>query len=57
MPEGDGPSGWDFLTLLSWWSLFALPALLLAAGMTVVLRNRRFDRGSASMPVSTADGW
>ena len=46
MPGGDGPSGWDFLTLLTWWNLYTLPAALLAAGVTVVLWNRRFERSS-----------
>ncbi len=46
MPGGDGPSGWDFLTLLTWWNLYTLPVLLLAVGVTVVLRNRRFERSS-----------
>jgi hypothetical protein len=44
MPEGDVPAAWDFRTLLLWWNLFALPALLLAAAALVVIKNRRLDR-------------
>ena len=43
MPEGGEPTAWDFLTLLNAWNLYALPALLFAAGLVVVLRNRRFE--------------
>jgi hypothetical protein len=48
MPEGEEPIAWDFLTLLRAWNLYALPALLFAAGLFVVLRNRRFERTSAA---------
>ncbi len=41
MPEGDIPAAWDFRTLLAWWNLYALPALLLAAAVLVFVKNRR----------------
>jgi hypothetical protein len=46
MQGGDEPGAWDFLTLLTAWNLYALPALLFAAGLFVVLRNRRLEPGS-----------
>ncbi len=46
MPEGDGPLAWDFRTLLLWWNLFALPALLVVTTVFVVVRNRRLDRNN-----------
>lgn len=41
MPEDDGRIAWDFLTIVTAWSLYALPALLLVAGVFVFRKNRR----------------
>jgi hypothetical protein len=46
MPDDDVQSAWDFLTVLSWWNLFVLPALLLVAGVVILVGNRRFKRSS-----------
>ena len=40
MPDGDGPSAWDFLTLITWWNLYALPALLVAAAVFAFVKHR-----------------
>jgi hypothetical protein len=44
MADGNGPGGWDFLTLVAWWNLYALPAVLLATAAFVVVRKGRLDR-------------
>jgi hypothetical protein len=44
MSEGDGNSGWDFLTVVTWWNLYALPVLLLAASAFIAVRNRVVGR-------------
>jgi len=46
MPEGDGSSGWDFLTLVTFWSLYGLPVLLLATGTFILVKKRRLDRSN-----------
>ena len=46
MPEGGGSSVWDFLTLLTLWSLYGLPALLLATGTFILVKKRRLDRSN-----------
>ncbi len=56
MPEGDIPAAWDFRTLLAWWNLCALPALLLAAAAFVVVRNRRFKRNNIAVIDIGLDG-
>jgi hypothetical protein len=35
MPISDSPTEWDFLTLMSWWNLYCLPAVLVAAAALV----------------------
>jgi hypothetical protein len=44
MPEGGGSSVWDFLTLITLWSLYGLPVLLLAAGTFILVKKRRLER-------------
>jgi hypothetical protein len=46
MPEGDGASLWDFLTLATLWSLYGLPLLLLATGAFILVKKRRLDRSN-----------
>jgi hypothetical protein len=41
MPEGQEPVEWDFLTCITWWNLYALPALLLVTGVFIFVQNRR----------------
>jgi hypothetical protein len=41
MPEGQEPAEWDFLTYVTGWNLYALPALLLVTGVFIFLKNRR----------------
>jgi hypothetical protein len=31
---------WDFLTLVAWWNLYALPALLVVIAITIAVRHR-----------------
>ncbi len=46
MPEGDGSSAWDFLTIVTSWSLYGLPVLLLAIATFVLVKKRRLDRSN-----------
>ncbi len=46
MPEANGSSAWDFLTLATWWSLYGLPILLLATGTFILVKKRRLDRSN-----------
>jgi hypothetical protein len=41
MPDGQEPVEWDFLTLITGWNLYALPALLLVTGIVILVKNRR----------------
>jgi hypothetical protein len=41
MPEGQERVEWDFLTLITAWNLYALPALLLVTGIFIFVKNRR----------------
>jgi hypothetical protein len=56
MPDGDGTSAWDFLTLVTWWNLFALPALLLATGTFVLLKGRWIGRRERKLADIDFDG-
>jgi hypothetical protein len=40
MPPAAKPSPWDFLTLVAWWNLAGLPALLCLVTLTLVIRQR-----------------
>ena len=40
MPDIDGASEWDFVTLVAWWNLYGLPLLLAAVAVIAVARNR-----------------
>ena len=46
MPDANDAIEWDFYTLVDWWNLYGLPALLAAAAITLVVRSR-------SRPVAT----
>jgi hypothetical protein len=39
MPEGGEGLGWDFLTVVTAWSLYALPALLVAVGLMIFFKK------------------
>ncbi len=54
MPVSDGPSEWDFLTLLWWWNLCALPAVLVAAAALVF--GRPILRGLQAKADARLDG-
>jgi hypothetical protein len=40
MPDVDGTSEWDFITLVAWWNLYGLPVLLAAVAVFTGARNR-----------------
>jgi len=40
MPEDGEVAQWDFLTLVTWWNLYLLPALLVLVVVTVVIHRR-----------------
>lgn len=54
MAEEGGSTGWDFLTLITGWNFFALPALLLATVLFVRIKNRRL--GTADAAATGPDG-
>jgi hypothetical protein len=39
MPPEAEPSAWDFLTLIAWWNLYGLPALLIVLALVVAIRR------------------
>ena len=39
MPPEAEPSAWDFLTLIAWWNLYGLPALLIVVALVVAIRQ------------------
>jgi hypothetical protein len=39
MNEGDA-TGWDIVTLVAWWNLYALPVLLVVAAIALLVRRR-----------------
>jgi hypothetical protein len=41
MPDDAPASGWDFLTLVSWWNLYGLPVLLILVGLGLVAWRRK----------------
>ncbi len=53
MPVSDGPFEWDFLTLMWWWNLCALPFVLVAAALVL---GRRALRGSHAGTDARLDG-
>ena len=48
MAEEGGSTGWDFLTLITGWNFYALPALLLATVLFVTIKNRRLGTADAA---------
>jgi len=48
MAEEGGSTAWDFLTLITGWNLYALPAVLLAAVLFITLKNRRVGTADAA---------
>ncbi len=54
MAEDGGSTGWDFLTLITGWNLYALPAVLLAAVLFIMVKNRRL--GTADPAAIGLDG-
>jgi hypothetical protein len=41
MPDGDAGLGWDFITFVTAWCLYALPALLLAVALYIFVKRGR----------------
>ncbi len=41
MPPQAAPGSWDFLTLIAWWNLYGLPALLVIVALVVLFRTRK----------------
>jgi len=39
MPLEAEPSAWDFLTLIAWWNLYGLPALLTVVALILAIRQ------------------
>ena len=40
MPAEAEPNTWDFLTLIAWWNLYGLPALLVVLALILAIRQR-----------------
>ena len=51
MPDADDAIEWDFFTLVDWWNLYGLPALLAVVAIAVVVRSR-----SRPMATRSEDG-
>lgn len=55
MPDDGASNAIDFLTIVAWWNLYGLPALLVVVTVVVVVLGRRHAR-SAKVAGPVADG-
>src|SRR5208283_5980080 len=53
MPPEAEPSAWDILTLIAWWNLYGLPALLIVVALVVAIRQ--YNRPAAGSKQELSD--